>query len=252
MTDQQERSEILALYDGLRVTDVNDGLDAAGLADLCVLDRAIRPLWKDLEGFAHRIYGFAHTVRFVPTRRPRPEFADREEFYRWMGQWYGELAGGPITAEIQPGDVVVIDGRGVGECGFIGSNNSLSWIEAGARGVVTNGGARDTDELCVQRVPVYSRGVSRGIRPGRLELESTGRPVTVGGVCVRPGDLVVADGDGVVVVPPEKVRQVATVALETQERDKKTRRGMYDKLGRSHDQTVTARDQLELPGEENG
>ncbi|MFO8008498.1 MAG: RraA family protein [Candidatus Brocadiia bacterium] len=162
------------------------------------------------------------------------------------------MAGGPITAEIQPGDVVVIDGRGVGECGFIGSNNSLSWIEAGARGVVTNGGARDTDELCVQRVPVYSRGVSRGIRPGRLELESTGRPVTVGGVCVRPGDLVVADGDGVVVVPPEKVRQVATVALETQERDKKTRRGMYDKLGRSHDQTVTARDQLELPGEENG
>ncbi|MFO8008499.1 MAG: hypothetical protein R6V05_12270 [Candidatus Brocadiia bacterium] len=87
MTDQQERSEILALYDGLRVTDVNDGLDAAGLADLCVLDRAIRPLWKDLEGFAHRIYGFAHTVRFVPTRRPRPEWAEREEFYRWMGQW---------------------------------------------------------------------------------------------------------------------------------------------------------------------
>ena len=59
----------LSLYEGLRVTDVCDGLDAIGLIDTCTMDWQIRPLWRDIEGFAHRIYGLAHTVRFVPTSR---------------------------------------------------------------------------------------------------------------------------------------------------------------------------------------
>ena len=88
--------------------------------------------------------------------------------------------------EIQKGDVIVIDGGEIGTVGFIGSNNGFSWIAAGAVGIVTNGGARDTDELIKQRVPVYSRRVTQSIRPGRLELDSTQIPVNIGGVLVRP------------------------------------------------------------------
>ena len=66
---------------------------------------------------------------------------------------------------------------------------------------MTNGGARDTDELIKQRTPVYSRYISRTIRPGRVELDAVQVPVNVGGALVNPGDVVVADGDGVVVVP---------------------------------------------------
>ncbi len=241
MSDQDERAELLKLLDGLRVTDVCDGMDAVGLQDVGLMDKDIRPLWRDTEGFAHRIYGFAHTVRFVPTGRRAPSFASLEEHERWKLQWYSQLARAPVDGEIRPGDVIVIDAAGVEDCGFIGSNNSLRWLSLGAIGAVTNGGARDTDEIIKQRVPVYSAGVSRGIRPGRLELESTGRPITCGGVFVRPGDVIVADGDGVIVVPAEKARQVAEIAVGIQESDKAMRREHYRKLKLPEDPTIQPR-----------
>ena len=239
MASQKERKRVLALYEGLRVTDVCDGMDAVGLQDVGTMDKQIRPLWRDTESFAHRIFGFAHTVRFVPTNRRAPVFATIEEHVQWVDHWYSNLANGPINDEIKPGDVIVIDAQGVPDCGFIGSNNSLSWLAAGARGAVTNGGARDTDELIKQKVPVYSQGVSRGIRPGRLELESTNRTVSCGGVLVRPGDVVVADGDGVVVVPVEKALEVAAIARTILDGDKQGRRRLYEQAGLPLDNTVT-------------
>jgi 4-hydroxy-4-methyl-2-oxoglutarate aldolase len=241
MSDSEERMELLGRFQGLRLTDVCDAMDAVGLQDLWLMDKQIRPLWRDTETFAHRICGLAHTVRFVPTGRRAPVFESVEEHFRWKGRWYSQLARGPIAGEIRRGDVIVIDASGVADCGFIGSNNALGWIAAGARGAVTNGGARDTDELIKQRVPVYSAGVSRGIRPGRLELESTGRAVTVGGVHVRPGDVVLADGDGVIVVPIDRAAQVADIAAQIQEGDKAGRRRLYEKLGRARDFTVEPR-----------
>ena len=94
----------------------------------------------------------------------------------------------------------MIDGHEDGDTGTIGSNNIMLWKTRGAVGVVTSGGARDTDEIIKEKVPLYFKGVGRGIRPGRNEVESVNRPVTVGGVLVRAGDVMIADGDGVVVV----------------------------------------------------
>ncbi len=241
MTSDAERQKVLEAFAGLRVTDVCDGMDAAGLQDVGLMDKRIVPLWRDIEHFAHRIAGFAHTVRFVPTHRRAPVFDSLQDHARWKGEWYSQLAPGPVGEEIRTGDVIVIDAAGIPDCGFIGSHNSLSWLAAGALGAVTNGGARDTDELIKQRVPVYSMGVSRGIRPGRLELESTHRPVTVGGVFVRPGDVVVGDGDGVIVVPIEKALQVAEVARTIQEDDKAGRRKLYARLELPEDFTVRPR-----------
>jgi len=241
MPGAENGNEVLALFEGLRLTDVCDAMDAVGLQDLYVMDKRIRPLWRDTEAFRHRLHGFAHTVRFIPARRRAPVFESVEEHLKWKGQWYRELARGPIREEIRDGDVIVIDGSGIPDCGYVGSNNALSWIAAGARGAVTNGGARDTDELIKEHVPVYSMGVSRGIRPGRLELESTGTPVTVGGVFVRPGDVIVADGDGVIVVPIDKARQVAEVATRIQEGDKAGRRKLYEQLDLPEDFTVRPR-----------
>jgi regulator of RNase E activity RraA len=240
MVSQRERERILREVRGARVSDICDGMDAIGCLNQGNLDREIRPLWKDLEGFAHRIYGFAHTVRFVPTNRAIPAFNSREEFYRWMENWYTTLADGPIVSRIRPGDVVVIDGELASDCGFIGSNNSLQWYNAGAVGVVTNGGARDTDEISAMQIPVYSRGVARGIRPGRLELESTGARISVGGVSISPGDLIVADGDGVIAVPCEHVEDVVQVAVETQKGDVERRIALYEAAGRERDRTLAS------------
>ena len=104
--------------------------------------------------------------------------------------------------------------------------------------VVTNGGARDTDELIKQRCPVYSRYISRRFNPGRLEYAGHGMPVNCGGVLVRPGDMVVADGDGVIVVPVEKALQVAEIARGILDGDKRGRRHLYDQAGIPPDDTV--------------
>ncbi|MEJ7639375.1 MAG: hypothetical protein WKF75_15710 [Singulisphaera sp.] len=190
-----------------------------------------------MEGFAHAVCGVAVTARYVPTNW-RASKMDTEEFKRFEGRWYRELSPEPFVELLREGSMVVIDGHEDGDTGSIGSNNIMLWKAEGAVGVVTSGGARDTDEIMKQKVPLYFKGPGRGIRPGRNEVESVDRPVTVGGVLVRPGDVVVADGDGVAVVPREHAEAVAKVAREVLESDKAGRRKLYERLGLPPDRTV--------------
>jgi 4-hydroxy-4-methyl-2-oxoglutarate aldolase len=233
----EEDARILALFEGLRVADVSDGLDVAGLQGVGLVDPEIRALWRDTDTFAHRFCGIAVTVRYVPTNR-RASAMTPDEFRRWESEWYQKLSSEPFVGLLRPGSVVVIDGDEDGDTGTIGSNNILGWKLAGAVGVVTSGGARDTDEIIKERVPLYLRRLGRGIRPGRNEVESVNRPVVIGGVLVRPGDVIVADGDGVVVVPRERAEAVAAAARTILEGDKTGRRGLYQKLGMPEDSTV--------------
>ena len=232
--------EILALYDGLRVADVSDGLDMVGLMDVCIMDQSIEALWKDTEEMTHIIRGIALTARYIPTNRVVERPMKKEDFKKWEGQWYKDISSEPFVPFIKEGCVIVIDCNGDGDVGSAGSNNSLFWVSKGARGIVSNGGVRDTDEIIKEKIPVYidlmNRG--RGIRPGRNEIESVNQPVSVGGVLVRPGDVIVADGDGVVVVPREHARLVAEYAHEILSGDKKGRRALYEKLGIPLDKTV--------------
>ena len=130
-----------------------------------------------------------------------------------IGRWYSTVTSEAFQDVLQPGSMLVIDANEDGESRSIGSTNILGWKKKGMVGLVTSGGLADSDEITFHKVPVYFRRLARGIRPGRNELESVNRPVTIGGVLVRPGDVVVADGDGVVVVPRERAEDVAREAL---------------------------------------
>ncbi|MGQ9919066.1 MAG: hypothetical protein ACUVS7_16800, partial [Bryobacteraceae bacterium] len=132
----------------------------------------------------------------------------------------------------------VLDAHGSEKTGFIGSNNALNWRSRGMTGVITNGNCRDTDDLIVQKIPVYSKCQGRGTRPGRIEAAAINRPIVVGGFLVRPGDFVVADGDGVVVFPREHLDQVAEIAWNIAKGDKAGRRKLYEKTGMKPDRTV--------------
>jgi len=236
------RKEILDLYKDLRVTDVLDGMDLIGLQDIGLMDNDIRPLWRDADGFSHCFAGFAITVRYLPTdlRVGQGSHSSIEAAKEWKSAQY-RRAPDPWTEKAKPGDVAVMDTNGVFEGGNIGSNNSLGWVARGIVGVVTNGGARDTDEIVkVRKPPVYCRNghSTRGVRPGRMITESYNFPVSVGGVAVFPGDLIVADGDGVIVVPRAHALEVGRLARDINVGDERSRAKHYQKLGIAPDKTV--------------
>lgn len=203
-----ENQRVLDLFKYLRVADVSDGMDVVGLQNIGLVDPEIRALWKDTETFSHRVVGIAVTARYVPTNKREPRMDDAV-----IGRWYSTLTSEAFMEVLAPGSMLVIDAMEDGESRSIGSSNIQSWRKRGMVGLVTSGGLADTDEIIHQKIPVYFRRLARGIRPGRNELESVNRPVNIGGVLVRPGDVVMADGDGVIVVPRERAEDVATAAL---------------------------------------
>lgn len=232
-----EDEQILKLYKDLRVADVSDGMDMIGLPGAGLVIPEIHPDWIDTQNLTHQFRGIAVTARYVPTqKKDRPESG--EDFHTWEGNFYNDYSNEAFTNLIKPGTAVIIDDVEDKDIGSIGSNNILYWKSLGAVGVVTDATARDTDEIAIEKVPLYLRKKGRGIRPGRNELESVNRPVVIGGVLVCPGDIVVGDGDGVIVVPRDKAEQVAKYAHEILNNDKKGRRQLYKKLGIPEDRTV--------------
>lgn len=233
----EENTRILKLFEGLRVADVSDGMDMVGLPGTGLVDPTIHADWIDLEDLSHQVRGIAVTARYVPTQRPdRPK--PGEEFQKWEGHFYNTYSHEAFTKVIKPGTVVVLDDVEDKDIGSIGSYNILAWHKSGAVGVVTDANARDTDEIAIEKVPLYLRKKGRGIRPGRNELESVNRPVVIGGVLVCPGDIVVADGDGVIVVPRGVAEKVAKYAREILTKDKAGRKNLYESIGMPLDRTV--------------
>jgi regulator of RNase E activity RraA len=234
---QQENDELVALYKPLRVADVSDGMDKAGLQDIGLVSPEIGPLWKDTVDFAHRVAGIAVTTRYVPTQDPPAGKRETADFDAWVGNWYGTKSSEPFVDKLFPGAVLVIEENGK-DTGSIGSNNILLWKQKGAVGVISSATARDTDEIIAQRIPLYYKHPGRGIRPGRNEIESVNAPVVLGGVLVMPGDVIVADGDGVIVVPRAHAREVAAYARKTIVGDKAARAQKYEELGMEKDKSV--------------
>lgn len=248
--DEVSDEVLLELYRGARVTDVVDGLVTVGYVDVGVMKQEIAPLWTDVKDMSHRFAGIAVTVRYGPTNRPKHPGVDLNDpanyqVYRdWRGMWYSQISPEPFRQHLKPGSVLVMDNHDDNDTGSTGSKNILDWKEAGAVGLVTAGGIRDIDEIILQRNPVYTnyqkRG--RGERIGRNEIIDVQRPVVVGGVLIHPGDVVVADSDGVVVVPRRVAVRVGQIAYQELVDDMAGRRHFYQELGMKIDATVAERE----------
>ena len=223
--NSQQRTELLGFFDDLRVCDVRDGMDALGYFHYGSMDPSIRPLWRT------RAFGFARTARYLPYLGPEPRLSAEAYRREWTAMYYQEICPYPWVDEIEQGDFVVIDQSGL-NVGLMGSDNSFGCFNRGARGFISNGGVRDTDELILQKIPFWSRSIAQSMVQVRLQFDAKNIPVAVGGVQVRPGDMVVADGDGVIVVPQAVTREVARWAHEEHNQDKQSRRKHYIKAGR--------------------
>ncbi|MCS7094462.1 MAG: RraA family protein [Thaumarchaeota archaeon] len=150
-----------------------------------------------------RIAGTAFTVRFVP--------ANQVELKPWV----------TYIDKAQPGDVVVIDNGGRKYCTVWGGLLSARAKDMGLRGTVIDGVCRDIDVIRAIRYPVFSRGRFMMTGKDRVQLAGLNEPINIANVLIKPGDVIVADDSGVVVVPQEKAEEVLEAALEIYEKESK-------------------------------
>lgn len=120
---------------------------------------------------------------------------------------------------IRPGDLLVIDRCGEARHAALGAVMSAALAQAGAVGIVLDGRACDLGDIEAQGMPLWCLGASPllGRRPGAGGAVNI--PISCGGVTVRPGDAVLADDSGVLVLPPEEIQAVVREGLERQSRE---------------------------------
>jgi 2-keto-4-pentenoate hydratase/2-oxohepta-3-ene-1,7-dioic acid hydratase in catechol pathway/regulator of RNase E activity RraA len=155
-----------------------------------------------------RMVGTAYTVRYV---------AMREDF---VAARKGETNAQRRAIEgAQPGDVIVIEARGEEGAGTMGDILATRAHRRGVAGIVTDGGLRDSPAFAAIDIPTYSKAPhASSLFALHYPLE-TNVPITCAGVLVVPGDVVVGDGEGVVVVPAQLAELVAAEALEVELRE---------------------------------
>jgi regulator of RNase E activity RraA len=181
-------SALLELFAELDSTAVSDALDQL---DLPAGIGGIRPLWG-----ASRIVGFAVTVALEPHD----------------GRQAGAHIATTAIESAEVGSVIVVDNQGRTDVSCWGGILSVGAAERGVRGVIADGVCRDVAEARELGFPVFSRGAIPATARGRLQQRSTGEPVEVGGLTVRPRDVVLADESGILVVPRERAEDVARLA----------------------------------------
>lgn len=167
---------------------VSDGMDRLGLMGATY---GVRPMWP-----CPKIVGRAVTMKIKPVGLDKPM------------HHLGTL---PIGAA-QSGDVIVIDNGGRPDTSCWGGLLALAAKTKGIGGVVIDGACRDIDESRDVGFPVYARGAVPMTARGRVMQEAYNQEIEFAGVQVHPGDLVIADGSGVVIIPRSKEEEIIRAA----------------------------------------
>jgi regulator of RNase E activity RraA len=163
------------------------------------------PLRPDL-----KLVGVARTLRYVPMRE---DLGRVEPFRSAVSQQ--RLA----VEQVGPGEVLVIDARGERTAGTMGDILMTRVQVRGAAGVVTDGCFRDTDAISAIDLPTYCAGAHAYASPVSHYPVDIDRPIACGGVMVLPGDVLVGDRDGVVVIPRYLAAELAAEAVEQEQQE---------------------------------
>lgn len=185
-------SAILDGFKKLDTTCVSDALDKLGIVGGLL---GIRPVVQGVS-----FCGRAFTVRYVP-----------------CGVEKGTV--GDFLDDVAPGQVVVLDNHGRVDCTVWGDLMTINATRRGIAGTVIDGVCRDVPGIQKYRYPIFTRGCYMVTGKDRVQCDRTNVPVAVSGVYVSPGDLIMGDDSGALVIPAEKAEQVYDVAKGIAERE---------------------------------
>ncbi|BDF66796.1 hypothetical protein CE91St43_07680 [Oscillospiraceae bacterium] len=172
-------------FEALSTTNVSDAMDALGIRGATY---GIRPMWHTMD----RVLGPAVTLKMTAAGETKGKY---------------HLGVKAIDAA-RSGDVIVVDNGGRIDTSCWGGVLATGAKLKGISGVVIDGACRDLDECVEVGFSVYARGTVVATARGRVQEEATNVMVQFGGVQVRPGDIIMGDKSGVVVVPAERVDEV--------------------------------------------
>lgn len=170
----------------ISTTNISDALDKLGISGGCL---GIVPVVQGV-----KMAGTAYTVHYIP-----------------CGQAKGTV--GDFIDDVKPGDVVVIDNAGREYCTVWGDILTLYSRTNGIAGTVIDGVCRDVPNIRKMGYPVFAKGHYMVTGKDRVQVDAVQVPVSVSGVQVKPGDILVGDDTGVVVIPRERADEVYAAAL---------------------------------------
>lgn len=154
--------------------------------------------------------GSARTLRYIPMR----EDIDTLETLGARNN-----AQRVLVESIGPGEVLVVDGLGMTTAGSLGAILAMRLQVRGCAGIVTDGSFRDTPSIRDLQIPAYSAGMNANTNLTKYHPADFDVKIGCGGVFVEPGDAIVGDDEGVVVIPAHLVNEVAADSLEQEERE---------------------------------
>jgi 4-hydroxy-4-methyl-2-oxoglutarate aldolase len=171
----------------LEITSISDALDRLGIPGQCA---GIRPLDRRF-----RLAGRAFTVRYVPVGVSRGSVGD-------------------YIDDLEPGQVPVLDNAGRLDATVWGDLLTVTAQRMGLPGTVIDGVCRDTERSLETGYPIFSRGSWMRTGKDRVQADAYQVPVSIGGVRIEPGDILVGGADGLVAVPASRGAEVLDVAAQ--------------------------------------
>ncbi len=172
-----------------------------------LLKKGLRNVWLRGPmplGAAARVMGPAFTLRFVPAR----------EDLATPASWSSPTSTRAAIEDMPTGAIAVVDAGGCTDAGIAGDILSARMRHRGVAALVTDGVVRDKYGVLGTGLPVWCAGVAAPPSVAGLTFAGWQEPIGCGGVAVMPGDIIVADGDGVVCIPRSLVEEVAEQGME--------------------------------------
>jgi regulator of RNase E activity RraA len=218
-----DKKKLLESFKSYRASDVVDALYFMNAANYLVMDPGMHAIKT-----GYLMHGYAFTVRYVPAQGPfgwiTPEqralvindpvslmFEGGRGGLSDPNQWMTKhIKHRGTLDQVKPDDIFVVDGGKTPHFHWGGGIN-LQGIASGLAGMICDGGVRDLAELRATDLPIFTRFESAVFHAPMVDLAEVGGIITCGGVQVRPGDIIVGDDDGVVVVPIAMAEEVLTL-----------------------------------------